>query len=258
MQELAFMYDIGKFGTYGDKGYSQECFFNPISRTSSILSSLHIMLNTEGSMAYLSDSPVDGIISSDRDKDDPPPLGGAEKNDIETKLSGKGQYGAKGNKRKIIATSEKLKYQEIGKDPSKLRMIEMQNNAKENIRSRHNIPRDLSDAVSGSNRGSTYENKQTAEAELINGFIKGMAEKRLGTYENRLYNYFAGNNSKLEVSFDHLPSIMAFNADSLYAGLEKKMKAYIGAQNAFEKEVTLSENKNYKEFMTNQGFDDLL
>lgn len=258
MQELAFMYDIGKVGTYGNKGYSQECFFNPISRLSSIISSLHIMLNSEDTMAYLSDSPVDGFLSKKQNANDLPPLGNEEKFDIETKLSGKGGYGTKGGKRKFIATNESFDYTEIGKDPSKLRMVEMQNNAKENIRSRHNIPIDLSDATSGATKGSTYENKQTAEALFIMGFIKSMADKRMGTYENRLYNYFAGNNSKLVVSFDHLPSIMAFNSDSKYTGLDIKMDAFIKAQNAFEKAVTLGDTQDYKTFMTNQGFDDLL
>lgn len=258
LQELAIVYDIGKQGTYGNDGYAQDCFFNPISRISSIISSLHIMLNTEDSMAYLSDSPVDGIVSKKANGDSLPPLGGAEKSDIETKLSGKGKYGAKGGKRKIIATTEAIDYTEIGKDPSKLRMIEFQNNAKENIRSRHNIPRDISDAVSGSNRGSTYENKQTAEALLINGFVKGMAEKRLGSFENRLESYFAERGTKLVVSFDHLPSIEAFNSDSYYSGLDKKMDAFIKAQQAFEKSVTLGDTKTYQQFMSDLGFDDLL
>lgn len=258
LQELAIVYDIGKNGTYGNEGYNQECFFNPISRICSIISSLHIMMNTEDSMAYLSDSPIDGIVSKNHVNGELPELGGAEKMDIETKLSGKGKYGSKGNKRKIIATNEDLKYQEIGKDPSKLRMVEFQNNAKENIRSRMNIPRDMSDAVSGSNRGSTYENKQTAEAFLINSVVKGMAEKRMSSYENRLEGYFNERRTKLDVSFDHLPSIEAFNSDSYYAGLDKKMDAFIKAQEAYEKAVLLGDTKSYKEFMSNLGFDDLL
>lgn len=258
LQELAVVYDIGKNGTYGDNGYLQECFFTPISRICSIISSLHIMLNTEDSMAYLSDSPVDGIVSKKQIAGELKPLGGVEKFDIEKKLSGRGAYGAKGGKRKIIATNESLDYMEIGKDPSKLRLVEFQNNAKENIRSRFNVPIDLSDATSGATKGSTYENKQTAEAFLINGIIKSMAEKRTGSWENRLEEYFNSRGTKLVVSFDHLPSIEAFNSDSYYSGLDKKMDAFKKAQEAFEKAQTLGDTQDYKTFMSNLGFDDLL
>lgn len=254
-KELAYVYDIGK-----ENNCASDVFFNPISRLKSIRYDLQIMMNTSDTMAYLSDNPVMGILSKKGNANDNAPLAGEEKGSIEHEINSKGKYGASVNgKGSLIASNEEFSLLSLTPDVKKLMLIEQQNNAKENIRSRFNIPRDISDAVSGGNRGSTYENKQTAEAFLINAICKGILDKRLASYQKRAGLYFERNGTFLEGTFDHLPSIQAFNSESLYKGLVDKMDAYTKAQDSYRTYVELSTKPiSYEEYMINQGFDETL
>lgn len=65
---------------------------------------------------------------------------------LEQKLAGKKKYGSRSNKvGDVIATNEPLRALNVQRDNKKLQIIEMQNNAKENIRVRYGVPRDLLD-----------------------------------------------------------------------------------------------------------------
>jgi len=259
--ELAYCYDIGKRGTYGKDGFAHDCFFDPISRLAPIRLSMQTFINTEDSLCYISNSPVLAILSKDSKNDEYAALNGEEKNDIEGKLNGRGDYGASiFGKGAMVASNESLKKLDLTPDVKRLKLIEIQNNCKENIRGRFGIANDFYDTTSGGTKGPTYENKQTAEAFVVNVIAGGDLRKWLESLMQRASLYFERNNSKLIGTFDHLPSIQAFNAESTFEGLKKRLEAFKLAQDAFRAQMELNPDSKmtYDEFMLNQGFDDLL
>jgi hypothetical protein len=259
--ELAYCYDIGKRGTYGKDGFSHDCFFDPISRLTPLRVSMQTFINTEDSLAYIANNPYMGILTKKNVNGSVAPLNGEEKNDIEKKINGRGKYGASiFGKGALIASNESFDLLSLNPDVKKLQLIEIQNNVKENIRGRFGIPRDIYDITSGTNVGATYENKQTAEAFMIDGICKGKLTGWLESLMQRGELYFERNNTKLVCSFDHFPSIQAFNAESRFEGIKKRLEAYKIAQEAFrtEKELNPEGKMTYEEFMLGQGFDDLL
>lgn len=256
--QIGWVYDIGKNAGMYDGGYKGEMFFAPIPRLSSVRFQMQTLMNANDTMAYISNNPVLGILSKKTKDGAVAPLNGEEKNDIERKLNGKGGYGASVlGKGGIIASNEEHTYNSLLVDISKLQLIPMTESAKNDIRSRFNVPRDLSDATDGKN--STYENKQTAEALYINGFCKSYLNDILECFMKRSAGYFESRGTRLVCSFDHFPSIQVADAEGLYNGLNLKMDSLIKAQQAYEKYITLEAKPiSYEQFMINNGFDDLL
>lgn len=258
--ELAYTYDIGKVAYCGNDGVNNSVFFNPISRLTPLRRDISTFVNSADTMAYISDNPVLGILSKKSVNGELNPLDGEEKTDIEAKINGKRQYGASMfGKGGLIATNTEFGLLDLVPDTRKLQLIPIQNNVKENIRSRFNVPRDVYDAVSGANRGATYENKQTAEAFLALTICGGDLDKWLQSLQKQAKGYFDRKGTKLTYSFDHMSSVQAFNADSLYKGMESRINAYKIAQEAFRTETELNPNHtSYEDFMLNLGFDNML
>lgn len=260
VKQLAWCYDIGKYGTYGEKGYSEGAFFNPISRITSIIPSIQTLINAEDSMAYISNSPVLGVLSKKNDPNAVAPLNGQEKADIEKKINGRGQYGTSVfGKGALIASNEEFSLLDLTPNVQKLQLVQLSNNAKENIRSRFNLSRDLNDAVSQGSRGATYENKQTAEALFIEGFCKGDLNKFLQSLMDRVYNYFDERGTHLECSFDHMPSVEVHNAEATFAGMTTRLQGIQTALVTYGQLKEVDESVGtFEDFLNKNGFDELL
>lgn len=257
--ELITIYDRGKNGTFGNIGYSGERFFSPISRVGRILYDLQILENTLDSMAFISHKPVMGILSKNAKPGELGELAGEEKEQIERSVNGNGQYGASlEGKGSLIATNADLKLLDISPNTKKLMLIEMQNNAKENIRSEFQLPRDLKDDVSGDNRGSTYENQQFAEARAIENIPKPFTDSWLEALQQKCALYFKNNNSKLVGSYDHFPAMIAIKSKLKNEGLkaqQETLKILLeNATKAKEAGITL----NIENYLKENGFEDLL
>ena len=107
LHELAFFYDTIARKNYRGDG-AKNMYFNPISRISSILYSIQTILNSEDMMCFLTSNPVNTIISRKATGAGIAPLSGDQKNDIESKLNGRGRYGAgMGKAGDVIAIREK-------------------------------------------------------------------------------------------------------------------------------------------------------
>lgn len=258
--EIAYTYDIGKNTYSGNDSIDNSVFFNPISRITPIRRDIATFNNVNDTLAYLTNVPVMAILSKKSINGELDPLDGEQKNDIEAKLNGRGAYGASAfGKGAIMATNTEFNLLDLTPDVRRLQLIQIQNNTKENIRSRFQIPKDIYDAVSGSTRGSTYENKQTAEAFLAITICGGALGKWLKSLEDMAKKYFDDRGTKLTYSFDHMSSVQAFNADSVYKGMESRMSAYKMAQEAYRVEAELNADAlSYNEFMLSMGFDDIL
>ena len=256
--ELAFIYDtISKQGN-GNTGYDSSKFLDPISRVQGIVKDLQIMDNTADTMAFLSGKNVNWIISKKNNAGQLAPLSGGEKSQIETNLSGSGKYGTRRGKSDIIATNEDLQALNIQRDNRKMQMTEMQNNAKENIRVRHNIPRDLLDAFTGSNSGSTYENQTTAEARFALSSVKNITDSWLYSLESKNKTLFADKGHKLIGSYDHMASVSVVNDKLKNEGFKSKADALTSFLVAFEKSKSLGIELDYQTFLTDNGFTEFL
>lgn len=212
-------------------------------------------------MAYLSDSPVLGILSRDHSGAQSPAssLGKDGKRDIEVKLSGKSEYGAKtGGSSAVMATNEVLKYLNLIPDTKKLQLIEMQNNAKENIRSLYGIPKDIEEATSGKTKGSTYENQQFAEARFIETVPKSITDKWLNSLMRKSPMYFKERGTKLIGSYDHLPSVIKLKEVDKSKGLKDKMDAFNRLLEANMKLENTEVNLDIQNWMKLNGLEDLL
>lgn len=251
MFELAFVYDMIAKNTYGAKGYNSSKFLDPISRVFSLRTDLQVLLNTTDTMAFLSGKKANWIISKKAAAGSLAPLGAGEKKQIETELS-------RNRKDDVIATNEDLSLLNLTRDNRKMQMIEMQNNAKENVRSKFGIPRDLLDAYTGTNSGSTYENQQFAEARFTLNNVKNITDSWLYSLEKKNKSLFADRGHKLIGSYEHMPAIVAINTDLKNKGFKSKAEALIKFLEAFEKSRGLGIELNYEDFLKENGFEEFL
>ena len=228
LSELVLIYDQVSSNGYGgdDTGYSADRFLNPISRTSSLLKDFQVLLNSTDTMAYLTGNNVNFVVSKEMNNTTLAPLGSKEKMDIEKKLGGKGRYGSRSGKiGDVIATNETLRALNLQRNNKNLYIIEMQNNAKENIRTRLGVPRDLLDGFNGANSGSTYENQQFAEARFILNNVKNITDSWLYGLEKKSGNYFKSRGTKLIGTYDHLASVIATKGMLKHNAMKKRADA---------------------------------
>lgn len=137
-------------------------------------------------------------------------------------------------------------------------MIEMQNNAKENIRSAFVIPRDLLDAFNGTNSGSTYENQQFAEARFTLNNVKNITDAFLYQIEKKIPEYFTKKGTRLIGTYDHMPSISAANQKIKNEGAKSKAEALSSFFKAFDEAKNLGITQNYDDFAKMTGFEGLI
>ena len=240
MSELGFFYDIGSKGNLDNKS-----FFNPISRLKSVEVSIQNIIKTEETINYIAGNKVFGVLS--KKGNSLVPLGAKEKENIEQKINFK--------KKGIVATNEDLQYLSILIDSKKLQLVEFQNQAKENLRSVLNIPRDILDASSGDTKGSTYENQQFAESRFINGNVKGYTDQILGVLQQKAYRYFEQRGTTLKGSYEHMPSQVAINEklgnDALNNKLTALDKFFTAYRNGLENGLKI----DAKQFLLEHGFE---
>lgn len=251
MFDLAFVYDMIAKNTYGAKGYNSSKFLDPISRVFALRTDLQVLLNTTDTMAFLSGKKANWIISKKATPGTLAQLGTGEKKQIETELSRK-------RKDDVIATNEDLQLLNLTRDNRKMQMIEMQNNAKENVRSKFGIPRDLLDAYTGTNSGSTFENQQFAEARFTLNNVKNITDSWLYSLEKKNKSLFADRGHKLIGSYEHMPAIVAINTDLKNKGFKSKAEALIKFLEAFEKSKAMGIELNYEDFLKENGFEEFL
>lgn len=251
MFELAFVYDMISKNTYGAKGYNSAKFLDPVSRVFSLRTDLQVLLNTTDTMAFLSGKKANWIISKKATAGSLAPLGAGEKKQIEIELS-------RTRQNDVVATNEDLQLLNITRDNRKMQMIEMQNNAKENVRSKFGIPRDLLDAYTGTNSGSTYENQQFAEARFTLNNVKNITDAWLYSLEKKNKTLFADRGHKLVGTYEHMPAIVAINTDLKNKGFKSKAEALIKFLEAFEKSKGLGIELNYADFLKENGFEEFL
>lgn len=251
--ELGFVYDRGRSVSTDGKS-----FFNPISRSKSLTTDLNILLNSSETMEYMTDRNVNWLLSRKSNGTILPPLADDQKTDIESKVSGRNKYGMKRGKSDIIATEEDLQLLNLTRDNRKMQMIEIQNNAKENIRSRFGISRDLLDAYTGANRGSTYENQKFAEARLTLNSVKSITDSFLYALEKKVPSYFA-NGNRLIGSYDHMPSVIAFKSVMKNEGFKARAEALTSTMEAYEKAISGNVfTGTFESFTQLYGFDEFI
>ena len=258
-KELVFIYDQICYKGYGESGYSAEKFLNPISRISSLLKDITVLLNTNDTMGYTSGHNVNWIVSKEADYNKLAPLGAKEKMDIEQKLAGKKKYGSRSNKvGDVIATNEPLRALNVQRDNKKLQIIEMQNNAKENIRVRYGVPRDLLDGFNGNSAGSTYENQQFAEARFTLTNVKNITDSFLYSLEYKNQWYFKARKTKLIGTYDHMASVISTKAKMKNQGFKARSEALKTFLEAYELSQTLNLGLDFEAFLQENGFSEFL
>lgn len=240
MSELGFFYDLGNKGNLDDKS-----FFNPISRLKSAEVSIQNIIKTEETINYLAGNKVFGVLS--KKGNSLVPLGAKEKENIEQKINFK--------KKGIVATNEDLQYLSLLIDSKKLQLVEFQNQAKENLRSVLNIPRDILDASSGDTKGSTFENQQFAESRFINGNVKGYTDQILGVLQQKAYRYFEQRGTTLKGSYEHMPSQVAINEKLGNEALNNKLTALDKFFTAYRNGLENGLKIDAKQFLLEHGFE---
>lgn len=253
MYELAFVYDMISKSTYvGKQGFNSNKFLDPFSRIIPLRQDLQVLLNSTESMAFLTGKKVNWILSRNAPTAGSiAPLGSEEKSQIENKLSQK-------RKNDVAATSESLSALNLTRDVKKMQIIEMQNNAKENVRSKFGIPRDLLDAYNGTNSGSTYENQQFAEARFTLNNVKNITDSWLYSLEKKSKSYFETRGTRLVGTYDHMASIVAVNSVLKNNGFKAKAEGLYKFLEAFEKAQGLGIELNYEDFLSQNGFEEFL
>lgn len=252
MYELAYFYDRLPQRGFGKDGYNPKNYFNPASRIFPLISSLQTLINSQDSMCYLTNSPVSGIVSPDNSASGTgnlPPLPGDQKRDAEYKLSGKGPYGAgRGKIGDFIVTNENLKLLNMQRDNRKVQNIEMQENAKDNVRTRFAIPKDYFG-------DSTYENKQVSEARFTLGPAKAITDKFLNTLVLKSPEYFSNGNTLIG-KYDHLPSVIAGkNAEENASALDRA-KTTNEVIKAYKEFKLIDPSITWDQFLINHQFND--
>ena len=140
----------------------------------------------------------------------------------------------------------------------KREIIEMQNNAKENIRSKYGIPRELIDAYNGSSKGSTYENQQYAEARFTLNSVKNITDSWLYSLEKQNPIHFKNKGHKLIGTYDHMPSVIGVQTKMRNEGFKAKGDALNVVLDAFVKSKELGIQFDYESFLKENGFEDFL
>ena len=151
----------------------------------------------------------------------------------------------------VIATNETLERLDLTRDNKKLQTIEMQENAKENIRNRYLIPKDFFG-------GSTYENQQFAEAKFILGNVKTITDNWLQELTNKSPKYFKERGTRLIGTYDHLPSVIAIKTKLKNEGFKFKAEALMSLLGAFEKAQELGVSNDFEQFVKERGFEDFI
>ncbi|MEE6129912.1 hypothetical protein V2E39_21110 [Chryseobacterium arthrosphaerae] len=240
MYELSYFYDrIAKKG-FTETGYNGKTFFNPTSRIFPLISNLHTLISSQETMSYLSDSPVNSVLS--KEKSDHAPTADDQKHDAEVKLSGRGKYGAKRGKNDIIVTNLSYKKLDLIRDNKKLQNIEMQSNAKDNVRTRFSIPKDYFG-------DSTYENKQFSEARFTLGPAKTITDNFLNALTNKSPEYFKTRGTRLIGSYDHVEAVVETTKKMKNEGLKARVESITVMLDAYERYLLAFPKSNYEEFL---------
>lgn len=252
LSELAFFYDTISDKTTKGFQKNNSIFFNPISRIFPILRSLHTLINSDDTMCFLTSNPVNAVLSKEDKSGTLSPLDQHQKADIEAKVNGRGVYGAgTGKIGDVIATNESLKKLDLTRDNKKMMVIEMQQNAKENVREAFLIPKDFFG-------GSTYENQQFAEAKFILGNVKTITDNWLQELMNKTPVYFHKRGTRLVGTYDHLPSVIAIKSKLKNEGFKSKSEGLVKLLEAFEKARELNIETDFTAFANNYGFGDFI
>lgn len=273
LKELNLIYDTinhALFGRGNNYSYNPEMFFCPISRIESILYDLQIIINVNDALASLSDSPVQGILSQKHNnaQNAGAQINAIQKAMIEANVNGSGDYGARIGAKKVIATNESLEYLSLVPDLKKTveALIQVENKAKEDIRVKFHVPKDVQDATSGEKGGSTFENQHMAESRMVLTTCKGVTDKILNSLVEKNPLYFSkelnGSNksrpTKLIGLYDHLPSVIRGRdyeqRESIKFQTESLNTLLDASQKAKEQGIEL----NLKNYMSQNGLEDLL
>ncbi len=253
MFELAYFYDTIPNNGYGKDRYDADGFFKPMSRIFSILSSIDTVMNSQSSMAYTSGNNVNKVLSRETTGTNGiAPLASDQKNDIEIKVNGRGEYGARAEKvGDTIATNESLKLLDLTRDNRKMQLIEQQENAKENIRNCFLVPKDFFG-------DSTYENKQMSEARFILGQVKTITDNWLKELTAKTPLYFQARGTKLIGSYDHLPSIAETKKMLENKGFIDRANAMNAVITTYQNMKAIEENITWEDFLVRHQFNDFL
>ncbi|WP_185273847.1 hypothetical protein [Chryseobacterium indologenes] len=247
MYELSYFYDrIAKKG-FSESGYSGKNFFNPTSRVFPLISNIHTLIHSQETMSYLTNSPVNAIIT--KEKSDHAPTADDQKEDAETKLSGRGKYGASRGKNDIVITNTPYKKLDLVRDNKKLQNIEMQENAKNNIRTKFSIPKDYFG-------DSTYENKQFSEARFTLGPAKTITDNFLNELTNKSPEYFKNRGTRLIGSYEHVEAVVETTKKMKNEGLKNRVEAVSGCLDAFAKYKEVFPAISYKDFLNHNQLSD--
>lgn len=252
MSEISYFYDNISRGGCDAKGYNSDFFFNPISRLHALHSSLQTLIDSQETMAYLSGKNVNKIISKKQNAGAVAPLDGQEKNDIERKLGGFGKYGAKNGKAgDIVATNEEFGILDLTRDNRKMQILEMQENAKDNVRNALLIPQDYFG-------DSTYENKQFSEARFTLNQVKPITDSWLNSLVNKTPKYFKERRTRLVGRYDHVPAVLETQTKLKNVGFLDRSNAMKGVISAYKEMQTVEPYIKWDDFLLRHQFTDFL
>lgn len=254
MYEVAYFYDnIAKNG-YGKDGYDATGFLKPLSRVFSMLSSLNTLLKSQSSMEYMAGNNVNKVLSKELvgGANAIAPLPSDQKNDAELKINGRGKYGMRADKfGDTVVVNEALKALDLTRDNRKMQMIEIQENAKDNIRNTLNIPEDFYGS-------STYENKQFSEARFILGNVKVLTDNWLTELVNKTPGYFEVKKTRLIGTYDHIPSISETKKKLENDGVLARAKAVDAIIVAYGKMKEIEPTIKWDDFLIKHQFNEYL
>ena len=250
MFEIAYFYDQMPTYGWGNNGYNADKFLMPVSRIFAILSSLHTLINGQNTMCYLSGPAVNKVLSRKTADGVYAPLPSEEKADIETKLNGKRNYGT-GKAGDIVVSDQELQALDLTRDNRKMQVIEMQENAKENVRNCFLIPKDFFG-------DSTYENKQFSEARFTLNQVKSITDNWLNELTAKGAKYFEERGTVLMGSYDHMPSIIETKTTLKNKGFKDKASAMIDVMAAYNAFKLIEPNAVWDEFLQTHNFNDFL
>lgn len=242
LSDFVYFYDRIPQRGYAENGFNSRNFFNPTSRIFPLMSNLHTLMSSQETMSYLSDSPVNAVLS--KEKSDHAPTADDQKEDAEKKLSGRGKYGAKGGKSDFILTNLSYNKLDLTRDNRKLQNIEMQNNAKENVRTRFSIPKDYFG-------DSTYENKQMAEARFTLGPAKTITDNFCNSLTNKSPEYFKKRGTRLIGSYEHVEAVVETTKKLKNEGLLKRVQSISACIDAYERYKAVYPDAPYDQFLIN-------
>lgn len=260
MFELAFFYDTIPHNGFGKDSYDSDSFYKPMSRIFSQLDSIQTLIYSQSAMVHMSGRNGIKLISRTPSNGEKyKSLNGDQKDDIETKLNGFGKYGlTKGKKGGMIATNESLTVGDLTSDGRKMQLIEMQQNAKDNVRNCFLIPQDFFG-------DSTYENKQWSEARFILGQVKTITDNWLNTLTQKTPSYFENRGTKLIGTYDHLGSvaetIRRLENDELLnenKAFQARSEALISMMNAYDQMLRIKPGLTWDQFKKENSFEQFL